>query len=106
MVRRRNVLVGAAGVLGTVAVGAGLVDVVGGPGRALANESALARAPAAGFPLPGSLLCPVPYLSRAGWGADESWRLVNGAESGRWSTTRCRRSPCTTPASRPTPIRP
>src|SRR4029453_7183998 len=33
-----------------------------------------------GFRLPGGLTCPVPYMSRAAWGADESWRFTNGAE--------------------------
>src|SRR5215470_4582956 len=33
-----------------------------------------------GLPLPGGLTCPVPYMSRAAWGADESFRFANGVE--------------------------
>src|SRR5262245_3426717 len=33
------------------------------------------------MPLPGGVLCAVPYLSRAAWGADESLRFVNGVET-------------------------
>ena len=40
-----------------------------------------AAATVVGMPLPGGVLCPVPYLSRAAWGADESLRFVNGVET-------------------------
>ena len=71
MVTRRNLLVGSAAMLG--AVGMGTLAATG-PAAA-----ALSRA-ASGFKLPGGLFCPVPYLSRAAWGADESWRFTNGVE--------------------------
>lgn len=35
---------------------------------------------AASMPLPGGAMCPVSYLSRAAWGADESKRFRNGVE--------------------------
>ena len=35
---------------------------------------------AASMPLPDGTVCPVPYLSRAAWGADESKRFRNGQE--------------------------
>ncbi len=41
---------------------------------------ATAAAVAAAMPLPDGTACPVPYLSRAAWGADESLRFRNGEE--------------------------
>lgn len=45
----------------------------------LATATATATV-ASAMPLPGGVTCPVPYLSRAAWGADESFRFTNGVE--------------------------
>ena len=78
MVKRRNLLVGSAAVLGTLGLGSGTSSASGAPAASLA---ALPAAAVMGFSLPGGLVCPVPFMSRAAWGADESWRFVNGVES-------------------------
>jgi hypothetical protein len=61
------------------AVGAGTAQVtelntVDGP--ALLAAAAVATS----MPLPDGRYCPVPYLSRAAWGADETLRYANGVE--------------------------
>jgi hypothetical protein len=63
MVARRTVLGVAAGlVLGTTV------------------EAAAAIAAVSGMPLPNGTTCPVTYLSRSAWGADESLRYPGGVE--------------------------
>ena len=80
MVRRRNLLLGSAAALGALALGTDSATAAAVErSRRLAFSAALPAA--AGFPLPGGLVCPVPYLSRAAWGADESLRFINGVES-------------------------
>jgi hypothetical protein len=58
--------------------------VVGGSGVATITELNTLDAAAAvavnGMPVPGRPMCPVPYLSRAAWGADESLRFPGGTE--------------------------
>lgn len=66
MITRRNLLVGSAAVLGSLSVGA--------PALGRAQQRASVAAAASGFRVPGGLTCPVPYMSRAAWGADESYR--------------------------------
>jgi hypothetical protein len=78
MVRRRNLLMGSAAALGALALGTDSAAASVPRSRRLVAAS-LPMA-AAGFPLPGGLVCPVPYLSRAAWGADESFRFINGVE--------------------------
>ncbi len=80
MVTRRSMLVGSAAVLGALSVGTGTATAAGGRNRQVALTTALAQGAVIGFPLPGGLTCPVPYLSRAAWGANESWRFPNGYE--------------------------
>jgi hypothetical protein len=80
VVRRRNLLLGSAAALGALALGTDSA-VAASVERSSRLAFSAALPAAAGFPLPGGLVCPVPYLSRAGWGADESFRFINGAES-------------------------
>ena len=63
MVRRRDLLIGATAMLGTVGAGARPAAAAPVPAQ---RSAALALA-ASGFSLPGGLFCPVPYLSRAAW---------------------------------------
>jgi len=80
VVRRRNLLLGSAAALGALALGTDSATAASVErSRRLAFSAALPAA--AGFPLPGGLVCPVPYMSRAAWGADESFRFINGVES-------------------------
>lgn len=44
------------------------------------GPSADAAAVASSMPMPDGSSCPVPYLSRSAWGADESKRFKNGSE--------------------------
>ena len=61
------------------------LDTVHGPVQAMAAASVF------GMPLPDGRTCPVTYLSRAAWGADESWRYSwMASRSGRSRTSRCR----------------
>jgi hypothetical protein len=58
---------------------------IGGAGTATITElntrtAAAAAAPASAMPLPGGFACPVPYLSRSAWGADETLRSPGGSE--------------------------
>jgi hypothetical protein len=78
MVKRRHLLVGSAAVLGTLTIGTG--KAAASVARS-AFPTVLPQAAVMGFNLPGGLVCPVPFMSRAAWGADESWRFINGAES-------------------------
>ena len=78
-VTRRNLLVGSAAVLGAMTVGAAPATAAGSRHRLPAVPAARQGA-AFGFRLPGGLTCPVPYMSRAAWSADESWRFSNGVE--------------------------
>jgi len=82
VVRRRNLLLGSAAALGALALGTDSTAAAASVQRSrrLTFSAALPLAAAAGFPLPGGLVCPVPYMSRAAWGADESWRFSNGVE--------------------------
>jgi hypothetical protein len=79
VVTRRDLLVSSAAVLGALGLGTGTAGASLKPSRELAATALYQRA-ASGFGLPGGLFCPVPYLSRAAWGADESWRFTNGSE--------------------------
>jgi hypothetical protein len=63
-------LAGSAGILGGLGLGASL--------SARAAAAATPVVPASGLPMPGGLTCPVPFVSRAAWGADESIRFVDG----------------------------
>lgn len=74
MVTRRDLLVGSGAALGV----AGAAALGLSPGRSYA--ATLPAAAVMGFNLPGGLVCPVPYLSRSAWGADESYRYKNGVE--------------------------
>jgi N-acetylmuramoyl-L-alanine amidase-like protein len=79
MVTRRRLLAGSAALLSALGVA-----------RATAASAAVGRPMAAtippgaasGFALPGGLFCPVPYMNRAAWGADESLRYTNNG--GYW----------------------
>jgi hypothetical protein len=58
---------------------------VGAAGTATITEldthgASAAAAPAPAMPLPARRACPVPYLSRSAWGADESLRFSRGVE--------------------------
>jgi hypothetical protein len=79
VVRRRNLLLGSAAALGALALGTDSTAASVERSRRLAFSAALPAA--SGFPMPGGLVCPVPYMSRAAWGADESYRFINGVES-------------------------
>src|SRR5690242_4895244 len=78
MVKRRDLLVGSAAVLGTLGLGSGTASA---SAALAAGLTALPAGAVMGFNLPGGLVCPVPFMSRAAWGADESWRFINGVES-------------------------
>jgi hypothetical protein len=80
VVRRRSVLVGSAAVFGALSLGTGAAAATIDPNRRMSSPMALRQGAVLGFPLPGGLICPVPYMSRAAWGADESWRFTNGVE--------------------------
>ncbi len=80
MVSRRKLLVGSAAVLGALSMGTGTAAASVGRNRRVTFATALPQGVAFGFRLPGGLTCPVPFMSRAAWGADESWRFVNGRE--------------------------
>ena len=80
MVSRRKLLVGSAAVLGALSMGTGTAAASVGRNRRVTLATALPQGAAFGFRLPGGLTCPVPFMSRAAWGADESWRFVNGRE--------------------------
>jgi hypothetical protein len=72
-ITRRGVLVGSAAMVGVAAVG--------GPAAAAAVDLVPAHRRAVfGMPVPGGLVCPVEYRSRAAWGADESYRFFPGYE--------------------------
>ena len=81
MVTRRRLLAGSAAALGSLGVGA-----LGLDRGALAADRPLAAAlpsgAVSGFALPGGLVCPVPFMTRAAWGADESLRYSNNG--GYW----------------------
>ncbi|HEY7224271.1 MAG TPA: N-acetylmuramoyl-L-alanine amidase [Micromonosporaceae bacterium] len=83
MVTRRNLFVGSAATAGLVAVGSRTAASAAVPRQSAPISSARLLA-ASGFPLPGGVVCPVPYLSRSAWGADESIRFTNAA--GYWDT--------------------
>ncbi|MBX6751757.1 MAG: N-acetylmuramoyl-L-alanine amidase, partial [Micromonosporaceae bacterium] len=68
-----GVLLGTAAALGTAALGAAPAAAASPPRQARPRA-------VFGMPLPGGLVCPVQYLSRAGWGADESYRYYPGHE--------------------------
>jgi N-acetylmuramoyl-L-alanine amidase len=74
MVTRRRLLAGSAAALGTLAVAR--AAAAGGP------RMALPAGATSGFRLPGGLTCPVPFMSRSAWGADESLRYSNNG--GYW----------------------
>jgi hypothetical protein len=78
MVTRRSLLVGSAAVLGSLGTLAAR-----GTRAAAAMELTVPPGAAAGFDLPGGLFCPVPYMNRAAWGADESLRYTNNG--GYWT---------------------
>jgi hypothetical protein len=78
MVTRRSVLVGSAAVLGTLSVARATAAEASAP-----QAAALPAGAASGFSLPGGLFCPVPYMNRAAWGADESLRYTNNG--GYWT---------------------
>src|SRR5215470_13248489 len=78
MVTRRSLLVGSAAMLGTLSVARATVASAAVTPRAVD----LPPGAAAGFSLPGGLFCPVPYMNRAAWGADESLRYTNNG--GYW----------------------
>jgi N-acetylmuramoyl-L-alanine amidase len=80
MVTRRSLLVGSGAVLGAFGVARGGVAAASVGSRPLA--AALPQGAVAGFQLPGGLICPVPYMSRSAWGADESLRYTNNG--GYW----------------------
>lgn len=80
MVTRRSLLAGSAAVLGTLSVARGTAAEAGVTGRSLA--ATLPAGAVSGFPLPGGLVCPVPFMSRAAWGCDESLRYTNSG--GYW----------------------
>jgi hypothetical protein len=80
VVSRRNLLVGSAAVLGALSMGTGTAAASVGRNRRATFATALPQGVVFGFRLPGGLTCPVPFMSRAAWGADESWRFVNGVE--------------------------
>jgi hypothetical protein len=74
MVSRRRLLVGSAAALSGLGVA----------GSAAAGSApVLPAGAAAGFPLPGGLVCPVPFMSRAAWGANETLRYTN--DGGYWA---------------------
>ncbi len=79
MVSRRKVLLGAAATVGVAALGTGTAAATTRPG---ASSLAGALPPGAvfGMPLPGGAVCPVAYMSRSAWGADESLRFSGGVE--------------------------
>jgi hypothetical protein len=83
-VTRRNLLLGSAAVFGTLAAGAAPAAAARPHRRLPSTPVAVRQRVAFGFRLPGGLTCPVPYMSRAAWGADESWRYSNGVED--WPT--------------------
>jgi hypothetical protein len=78
MVTRRSLLVGSAAVLGTLSVARATAAQASAP-----QAAALPAGAASGFSLPGGLFCPVPYMNRAAWGADESLRYTNNG--GYWT---------------------
>jgi N-acetylmuramoyl-L-alanine amidase len=80
VVTRRNLLVGSAAVLGAFGMGTGTAAATVERSRRLSFATALPSGAVGGFALPGGLICPVPFMSRAAWGADESWRFTNGGE--------------------------
>jgi N-acetylmuramoyl-L-alanine amidase len=80
VVTRRNLVVGSAAVLGALSIGTGTAAAAVEPYRRRSFATALPLGVASGFRLPGGLVCPVPFMSRAAWGADESWRFTNGVE--------------------------
>src|SRR5258706_7620892 len=79
MVTRRGLIVGSAAALGTLCVARSAAAAAAGS-RPLA--AALPPGAVSGFALPGGLFCPVPFMSRAAWGADESLRSSNNG--GYW----------------------
>jgi hypothetical protein len=76
MVTRRGLLLGSAATLGLLGVARAATAA---PGLA---RSALPAGAVDGFTLPGGLVCPVPFMTRAAWGADESLRYTNNG--GYW----------------------
>ncbi len=80
MVTRRQLLVGSAAMLGTLGVAGGTPAAAEVSGRPLA--AALPAGAVSGFQLPGGVFCPVPFMSRSAWGADESLRYTNNG--GYW----------------------
>jgi hypothetical protein len=79
MVTRRSLVVGSAAVLGTLAVARGTA-AASIDSRSVAV--ALPQGAVSGMHLPGGLICPVPFMSRSAWGADESLRSTNNG--GYW----------------------
>jgi hypothetical protein len=79
MVTRRSLLVGSAAMLGTLSMARATMASAAVSARAVD----LPPGAAAGFSLPGGLFCPVPYMNRAAWGADESLRSNNSG--GYWT---------------------
>src|SRR5215472_6392946 len=79
MVTRRSLLAGSAAVMTALGVARATAAsaAVGTPMAVTIPPGA-----AAGFALPGGLFCPVPYMNRAAWGADESLRYTNNG--GYW----------------------
>jgi hypothetical protein len=68
-----------------VVTGEGAADVTelntaDGPSAVAATQAVPPVAPT-GMPLPDGTTCPVTYLRRSHWGADESLRFVNGGET-------------------------
>ncbi len=80
MVTRRSLLVGSAAVLGSLGVARGSAAAAAVGNRPVA--AALPQRAVSGLHLPGGLICPVPYMSRSAWGADESLRYTNNG--GYW----------------------
>jgi hypothetical protein len=80
VITRRGLLVGSAAMLGALGMGTGPAAAAAPRNRQLTLAAALARGAVFGFQLPGGLVCPVPFMSRAAWSADESWRFTNGVE--------------------------
>jgi hypothetical protein len=74
--------VGSATVFGALGAGTGTALATSASNAAAPAAFAAAAAPVFGMPLVRGLTCPVPYLSRAGWGADEELR--NQSPSGYW----------------------
>ncbi len=69
MVTRRRLLLGSAAAIGTVGLGVAGASAWASPRRVVQRQFV-----GGGMPLPDGTRVPVDYLSRAAWGANESWR--------------------------------